>query len=339
MLSPLTDLLDQRSIFSYFGAVFFIFIFIIAVRLRRTRKDIRARALWRLLTKRTVWLHQSALLDYKLYLFNLPLMSFVLGFFIIGSSFWANLFGSGLTMMFGPAVVTTSTQWGVIILLALLQLLALDLGYWLGHAAMHKSEILWQFHKLHHSAEVMTPATEFRQHPVELVLIPCTIGFTTGLSYALTSHWFGTGAVAMGAVGYNMIVCVHMLTFHHIRHSHINIPFTGVMGLILHSPAHHQIHHSDNPKHFDRNMGYMLSIWDWLAGTLHMPQPGERVTLGVGREGEEHDSVTNAIWVPFRDAGRIFGRKVRRRWQKIRLNGLAVQPGKMTEPEETQTLS
>ena len=86
-------------------------------------------------------------------------------------------------------------------------------------------------------------------------------------------------------------------------------------------------------------MGYMLSIWDWLAGTLHMPQPGERVTLGVGHEGEEHDSVTNAIWVPFRDAGRILGRKVRRSWRRIRLNGLAVQPGEMTKPEETQPLS
>ncbi len=323
MMSPLTDILDQRSIFSYLGAIFFVFLFIVIVRLRRPHKEIRGRALWRLLTKRSVWLHRSALLDYKLYLFNLPLMAFVLGFFIVSSSFWSNLFTSGLTSLFGPAATTTSTHWGIIAMLAVVQVLALDFGYWLGHAAMHKSPILWQFHKLHHSAEVMTPATEFRQHPVELILMPCVIGVTTGFSYAVTTHWFGTGAVAMGTVGYNIILCVHMLTFHHVRHSHINIPFTGVMGLILHSPAHHQIHHSDNPKHFDRNMGYMLSIWDWLAGTLHMPQPGERVVLGVGHEGEEHDSVANAIWVPFRDAGMLIRKKSLRIWRRVRPHAVA----------------
>ncbi|MDB5554070.1 MAG: Fatty acid hydroxylase/Sterol desaturase [Rhizobium sp.] len=327
LFSPLVNILDQRSIFSYFGAIFFVLLFVVIVRLRRRNKEIRGRALWRLLSKRTVWLHRSALLDYKLYLFNLPLMAFVLGFFIINSSFWAGLFGSGLTSLFGSPAVATTTNWGIIAVLSVLQLLALDLGYWLGHAAMHKSPILWQFHKLHHSAEVMTPATEFRQHPVELVLMPCVIGFTTGLSYALLTHWFGTGATAMGVVGYNIIVCIHMLTFHHVRHSHINIRFTGVLGVLLHSPAHHQIHHSDNPKHFDRNMGYMLSIWDWMAGTLHMPRLGERITLGVGREGEEHDSVGNAIWVPFRDAGRLIHKRTMHLWRGVRLNFLADKDG------------
>lgn len=327
LLSPLTDIFDQRSIYSYLGAVCFVLVFAAIVRLRRPKKDLRSRALWRLLAKRTVWLHRSALLDYKLYLFNLPLMAFILGFFIVTSSFWAGLFSSGLTSIFGPPAATTSTHWGIIVMLAVLQLLALDFGYWLGHAAMHKSPILWQFHKLHHSAEVMTPATEFRQHPVELILMPTVIGFTTGLSYAMATHWFGTGATNMSVMGYNLVVCLHMLTFHHLRHSHINIRFTGVMGILLHSPAHHQIHHSDNPKHFDRNMGYMLSIWDWMAGTLHMPRVGERVTLGVGREGEEHDTVANAIWVPFRDAGILIHKKWLRLWRGFRLNTVADKEG------------
>ncbi len=310
LLSPLVDPLDQRSLLSYVAAGFFVLVVVVVSRLRRRRSGLNHRALWRLLSKKTVWLHRSARLDYKLYLFNLVLLAFVLGFFTVGASFWSDVFGSILTSLFGPAAETTSTHSGIIALLVLFQVIALDFGYWLGHAAMHKSEILWQFHKLHHSAGVMTPATEFRQHPVELVLMPCVIGVTLGLSYAIATHWLGTGAPAMGIIGYNLIICAHIFTFHHLRHSHINMPFTGVMGVIFHSPAHHHIHHSDNPAHFDRNMGYILSIWDWMAGTLHVPRPGERVTLGVGHEGAEHDTVTNAIWVPFRDAGRLIARKL-----------------------------
>ena len=33
----------------------------------------------------------------------------------------------------------------------------------------HKIPALWEFHKVHHSAEVMTTLTELRQHPVEII--------------------------------------------------------------------------------------------------------------------------------------------------------------------------
>lgn len=309
LLFPLVDMFDQRNLFSYLGTAFFLFVAIIAIRLRRPRAELRLRAIWRLVAKRSVWLHRSARLDYKLYLVNMPLMAFVLGLFIVGSDIWSRLFGAGLTALFGPAAVTTGTHWGVVATIALVQLLALDGSYWLGHLAMHKSEILWQFHKLHHSAEVMTPVTEYRQHPLELVWMPGVMAVATGLSYALVTHWFGAGAVAMGSAGYGAILCAHIFTFHHLRHSHINMPFTGLAGLLFHSPAHHQLHHSDDPDHFDRNMGYMLSIWDWMAGTLVLPRAGQRVSLGVGAEGAAHDGVANALWVPVRDAAILMRRK------------------------------
>jgi sterol desaturase/sphingolipid hydroxylase (fatty acid hydroxylase superfamily) len=309
LTSPLVQILDQRNVFSYIGAAIFIFVAAITIRFRRRHHEFRLRAFWRLLTKQTIWRHKSSLLDYKLYLVNMPLLAFVLGWFIIGGAFWSGVFGDLLTRAFGPAAETVGTNWGIIAGITLFQLLAFDLGYWLGHAWMHRSEILWQFHKLHHSAEVMTPATEYRQHPVELILIPTVIALVTGCSFALVTHWFGTGAATLGVYGFNMIAVVHVLTFHHVRHSHIRIPFTGAMGVIFHSPAHHHLHHSNDPKHFNCNMGYVLSVWDWAAGTLHMPRRGERLTLGIGAEGAEHASVKSAFWVPFRDAGAVIARK------------------------------
>ncbi|MDT2058797.1 MAG: sterol desaturase family protein, partial [Planktomarina sp.] len=38
------------------------------------------------------------------------------------------------------------------------------------HRWMHRWPILWAFHKVHHSAETMTPITVYRVHPAEGIL-------------------------------------------------------------------------------------------------------------------------------------------------------------------------
>jgi hypothetical protein len=54
------------------------------------------------------------------------------------------------------------------------------------------------------------------------------------------------------------------------------------------SPAHHQLHHSADPAHFNCNMGASLAIWDWLAGSLRMPSV-EPPALAFGVSGHKHD--------------------------------------------------
>lgn len=302
LTDPFLSFNDQRNIFTYCAALFFLFTVVLVSRMARRNRQIHVRALIRLVAKKSVWLHPSAKLDYKMYAVNLVLMAFFLGYFTIGLDFWAGFFLSLLRSFLGPAHDAANASWWVVGGIIITEILALDFGYWFGHYTMHKSAILWEFHKVHHSAEVMTPATEFRQHPFELVYMPTIIGFTTGLTFAVISHFIGQGSDKLGLVGLNIILIAHMFTFHHLRHSHIHMPFTGIMGRLLHSPMHHIIHHSDNPAHFDRNMGYMLSIWDWFAGTLHVPHKGERVTLGIGHEGSLHTTVGQSYWLPVRNA-------------------------------------
>jgi hypothetical protein len=57
--------------------------------------------------------------------------------------------------------------WTVLTLATSLQVLAYELAYWFAHYCFHKVPALGEFHKVHHSAEVMTGLTELRQHPVE----------------------------------------------------------------------------------------------------------------------------------------------------------------------------
>ena len=35
---------------------------------------------------------------------------------------------------------------------------------------MHKIPILWEFHKIHHSATSLNPITQYRLHPLELLI-------------------------------------------------------------------------------------------------------------------------------------------------------------------------
>ena len=98
--------------------------------------------------------------------------------------------------------------------------------------------------------------------------------------------------------------------FLQLHHAQVWIPFTGWLGRILISPAHHQIHHSTNPIHHNKNMGSCLAIFDWLFGTLHIPaRQRERLTFGVTADAGEvrvdPHSLEGALLAPFR---RGFGR-------------------------------
>jgi hypothetical protein len=46
----------------------------------------------------------------------------------------------------------------------------------------------------------------------------------------------------------------------------------------------HQIHHSTLPRHRDKNLGAILSLWDYLFGTLYVPQGREEFPLGISCE-------------------------------------------------------
>ena len=297
------------------GLVFIILSWRVA-RGRQGRPGVRLRSVWRWLFPRRVLWHPSSRLDYKLFVVNSVVVTGVVSLLVTGPQVWKGLVTSVLVQILGPASPPLMHP-GVLLIggAALASLVALDLGYWLAHLAMHRLPLLWEFHKVHHSAEVMTPATEWRQHPVEFLLFPTVYGLTTGLVYGGLAYGFGEEAQGQAMTVQNLLIVVHLATFHHVRHSHIKIPFTGAWGRLLHSPAHHQLHHSADPAHHDCNLGYLLSVWDWWAGTLILPTGRERLTLGIGEEGRHHDSVRAVYLRPVvavcKMVSAIFLRKVR----------------------------
>jgi sterol desaturase/sphingolipid hydroxylase (fatty acid hydroxylase superfamily) len=78
------------------------------------------------------------------------------------------------------------------------------------------------------------------------------------------------------------------------------------------SPAHHQIHHSTNPVHFNRNMGASLAIWDWLFGTLAIPEKEpQKIKFGADMEDRDPHSVVTLLFDPLLNAlGALLGKKL-----------------------------
>ena len=98
-----------------------------------------------------------------------------------------------------------------------------------------------------------------------------------------------------------------------LRHSHVWLSFGPVIEHVVNSPAQHQIHHSDAPRHFNKNFGINLSLWDWMFGTLYVTQrKPEPIQFGAG-ERDDHRYLTlySLIVTPFVETARKL-RKARR---------------------------
>ena len=112
----------------------------------------------------------------------------------------------------------------------LFELLAYELAYWFGHYLFHRIPALWEFHKVHHSAEVMTTFTELRQHPVEILAFMNLIAIATGTVFGVMTYVFGPGVQPFTLLNGNILLMLFLVTYGHLRHSHMWIPFTGVAG-------------------------------------------------------------------------------------------------------------
>ncbi len=284
------------------------------VRRRRTRgRSVSVRAFARWLFAWRIIRNPSSLVDMRLWILNGLALGSGYGFLAVGSVACRNAVVATMTSALGPHQPTLWPAWTVLSTATLFELLAYELAYWFGHYLFHRIPALWEFHKVHHSAEVMTTFTELRQHPVEILAFINLIAIATGTVFGLMTYAFGPGAQPFTLLNSNILLMMFLVTYGHLRHSHMWIAFTGLAGKILQSPAHHQIHHSDDPAHWNKNLGFALALWDWAFGTLYIPQSTrETIRFGIGPTGGAFSTVTRSCLLPFLRFGERIGSDARR---------------------------
>jgi sterol desaturase/sphingolipid hydroxylase (fatty acid hydroxylase superfamily) len=152
--------------------------------------------------------------------------------------------------------------------------------YW-SHRIFHRWPLLWRAHRLHHAPPVLTPITAFRFWPQETLVHLMASAFGQGFALGLCSSLAGTVVSPLTLLGVNVASLVWNLGFAQLRHSHVPLPFPRWLSHVLVSPQMHQVHHSTDPAHHDRNFGTAFAVWDWMFGTLYLPRPEERFTFGL----------------------------------------------------------
>ena len=170
--------------------------------------------------------------------------------------------------------------------------------YWT-HVLFHKVPALWSFHEVHHSAEVLTPATAYRVHPVELIGFAIVHAPIVGLAAVFYQNLVGQPMKVASIFG----VSVLGLLGSHLRHSHIMLSFGPVLSRIILSPAQHVIHHSIETPHWSKNFGVMLAVWDGMFGTLYVPKGGETCRVGLPDAASSHFTTVRQLYLhPFAKA-------------------------------------
>lgn len=149
------------------------------------------------------------------------------------------------------------------------------------HRAFHQISLIWPLHAVHHSAEVLTPITAYRQHPGAVVLSIAVISTAFGFFQGLILGAMPVETAAAQIAGTNAFLVLANFAVANLHHSHIWLSFGPVLERCFISPAQHQVHHSVNPAHFNKNYGQTLAIWDWMFGTLYVVGKDEEITFGL----------------------------------------------------------
>ena len=190
----------------------------------------------------------------------------------------------------------------IIVIFTLLLFVTDDFTRFLLHYLLHKVPMLWEFHKVHHSALVLTPFTIYRSHPVESLLYAFRMALTQGFVVGLCYYLFGPTLKMYDILGANAFVFLLNLFGANLRHSHIWLSWGDKIEGWFISPAQHQIHHSDNPKHFDRNFGSALAVWDRLFACLIKASAVGKISYGISVNHQGHHSLVQLYVEPFKKA-------------------------------------
>lgn len=245
-----------------------------------------------------LWLHPSAKLDYAYFFLSYFIKIFMI-YPIVLSAKTVALYINKLCMTnFGYFYNESFSYETIMILYTLTLFIVSDFTrYWL-HRFLHSIPLLWHFHKVHHSAKVLNPFTFYRVHPVENILFgfrySLCIGFVTGIFI----YFFGAKLAIFDILGVNILVFLFSVFGSNLRHSHVKFAYFKALEKWFISPYMHQIHHST--KHFDKNYGGYLSIWDRMFGTLILSKEVKNIKFGLKKaQMKEYDSILKLLITPF----------------------------------------
>jgi len=288
---------SSRLFLAYLVSSFLIAVIAHAVSTRGSGRDANPVAD---ILPRDVYLHRSAVVDYWYFAVNAVLSALMLAPFAgiplaVGDLASTILRDAGLAANGSPVA-----SWLVDLLGTFVLFVVADFASFLVHFWFHRLPFLWEFHKVHHSAEVMTPVTVLRMHPIDDLVTLLVGGVLLGITDSVLRVCIAPNFSPVGLYGIAIFTFLFYVFGYNLRHSHVWVSYGPLLSRILISPAQHQIHHSKAKRHWNKNYGFMFAVWDWLFGSLYVPKERETLEFGLGTtEDGEYSSVLRLYGLPF----------------------------------------
>lgn len=258
--------------------------------------------------------HKSAWQDYGLFLLNGIFYFGIFAQYELSSTRIAGWMHRGLESVCGLLTSPAVTSVAGIFALSFVVALLFDFSTFIGHYLFHKLPPLWAFHKVHHSAEVMTPISVNRLHPVELFVNSLAFAICVGIGQGVFSYLAMQDVTGAKVRGIKSMFFLFFLTGVNLRHSHIWVSYPKWLSWVLLSPAQHQIHHSAAAKHYTKNLGLIFSFWDRIFGTLYVPKEREELQFGLTlKNPNPYTSLKELYFKPFQDCRSIVRNRLAKR--------------------------
>lgn len=160
-----------------------------------------------------------------------------------------------------------------------------DLFHTSFHRMVHRSEVMWRFHAVHHSVPRLYGFNAGRFHPVEATLV--MIGDNVVLALL--------GLDRRAAVSHRVLRSV----FGQVQHSNVAMD-SGALNAVLATPERHRWHHSPWPAERDTNFGSVVCLWDRALGTGELPAGRTVEAIGLGPGVAYPQEVLGQLLAPFR---------------------------------------
>jgi sterol desaturase/sphingolipid hydroxylase (fatty acid hydroxylase superfamily) len=174
---------------------------------------------------------------------------------------WAHLHVHPLLSSFTPPGLP---RWLATIVAFIAAIFAGDFFYYWCHRFQHR--FLWRWHATHHAVRELSGAMAYHHPTEQLMRLALYI-----IPVALVLPYDGLALPIVGGV---------LALQGHYLHSPMRLNF-GQLWVVFQDNRFHRIHHSIHPKHYDKNFGVIVPLWDVLFGTAYWPRPDEWPETGV----------------------------------------------------------
>jgi sterol desaturase/sphingolipid hydroxylase (fatty acid hydroxylase superfamily) len=268
---------------------------------------------WR---KKQVVLRKDFWLDGFYMFFNFFIFSLII--YNAASDVIVNLFNDSIIAISGFNLQASNPMNGwPLWLILVIGFFVRDFVQWWVHRLLHRSDRLWEFHKVHHSVAEMGFAAHLRYHWMENIIyrtleyLPLAllgIGlhdffiihiFTLAWGHFNHSNITVSGRITGGILGalIGIVIAGGLFDVNLVLEPSIILQSTIILGLaavssvalgpfmrkVFNSPEMHIWHHTQDlpsERYYGVNFGLTLACRDYIFGTAYVPQEGRNNKLG-----------------------------------------------------------